>query len=485
MGLFDWFKSGTTKALSPEELLQKLQEAAASNKSADLLKLCKQHEAAILEHFPSWQKVPDAVRADPARVQRYAQGLIGTAQCFAERLGNPSLLKRLQGTPDNNPIEQWKKMMQAARELNQGLQYEEALALVNRHLESVRNLSGTQAKQMLAMTLGIISQCLFELGRSKDAGPFAQEALDICRAVADQEGVVAYTYSLYEIHRYLGNQEQAAAFARQHADANRHSNPALARRYDALATVVQKGEPLNRVVVEIEGELYEQDEGPFESEQVAFNFVRNRLTLSRSSELTHLGEELGSKGQYEEALVAFRRASDADPFNPQPHYLMGLTLQHLNRFSDAVTCYEETEALAPGWFQVRSDLWLARQIVAGALPREAFELLRATEVSTDPEERVRLIRATLARLHNFAPLLLTLGQLLIGLKKSWEALEALEVGLAHAQEPDVRSRLLFARAMLEPPDSVHRAEMLEDAMAPGGSLVAAAMARVALQQRVH
>mgnify|MGYP006154631565 CR=1 FL=1 len=39
--------------------------------------------------------------------------------------------------------------------------------------------------------------------------------------------------------------------------------------------------------------------------------------------------------------------------------------------------YTAAEALAPGWFQCRSDGWLAEQIAGGRAPRAAFEPLRA------------------------------------------------------------------------------------------------------------
>ena len=75
LGFFDRIFRRWSKAPppSPEELRERLFDAASTDDRASLEDLCRHNEAAIAEHFPSWQKVPDDVRADPARLNRYAR----------------------------------------------------------------------------------------------------------------------------------------------------------------------------------------------------------------------------------------------------------------------------------------------------------------------------------------------------------------------------------------------------------------------------
>jgi len=74
---------------------------------------------------------------------------------------------------------------------------------------------------------------------------------------------------------------------------------------------------------------------------------------------------------------------------------------------------------------------------------------------------------------------LHLGGQLVALGREEEAAEVFATGLGLAQEPDVRLRLLVEPTGLLP-DSAERDQRLKEAMAPGGHLIAAAMARVML-----
>jgi Flp pilus assembly protein TadD len=72
---------------------------------------------------------------------------------------------------------------------------------------------------------------------------------------------------------------------------------------------------------------------------VQFVFERNRITLRPATVHTERGEELGSAGQHQEALAAFREAAAADPFDPHCRYLEAFTLLHLGRYTDAADGY--------------------------------------------------------------------------------------------------------------------------------------------------
>ncbi|MFY1824470.1 hypothetical protein ACN47A_01015 [Myxococcus fulvus] len=144
--------------------------------------------------------------------------------------------------------------------------------------------------------------------------------------------------------------------------------------------------------------------------------------------------------------------------------------------SEAVSWYDEVEALAPGGYPCRAERWLA----AGRIPYQAFTVLRALELpSLGAEDRLRLTRQAIGAAPGVPGLHLQLGRQLTALDRKDDARAALEVGLAQAEAPDLRSRRLVESAADAAP-SADRDRMLHEAMEPGGNLVAAAMARVLL-----
>src|SRR5205823_13371531 len=129
-----------------------------------------------------------------------------------------------------------------------------------------------------------------------------------------------------------------------------------ARRYARLAALTRDGEPLNRMVGIIGEQTFELDEIDLPPNvECKVVFARNRIALGKSERLTERAREAAQSGNPEDALVDFREASKIDPHNPHPLYLQGLALLNLGRFHQAVEVYEQTEQLAPGWFDVRSD----------------------------------------------------------------------------------------------------------------------------------
>ena len=134
-------------------------------------KLCRANQAAILQHFPVWQKVPERIRNDPAAVPHYAQGLIGVARHFAERLRKPELLQRLVGGEQSNPLVQWQNRLAEARHQMDQLRYAEARDLLTNTLIDVRGLSGSGVDSYLPITLGFLSESFFQIGKAEKAIP--------------------------------------------------------------------------------------------------------------------------------------------------------------------------------------------------------------------------------------------------------------------------------------------------------------------------
>ncbi|WP_224245101.1 tetratricopeptide repeat protein [Hyalangium gracile] len=485
MGFFDrlFGRAAPPAPSSPDALRERLFDAVQSGDGAALARLCTEHEAAILEHFPSWQNVPEEIRRDRTRLQRYGQGLVSIARYFAETRSRPELLQRLMGPPAENPIMRWEKVLARSEELMGGLDFEGALALLTPEEERIRGISGGSAESIRAMTLGQMATCHFQSGRPEVAIPLYRQALELCRKAQDEEGIAAYLGSLFEVLRYLGSGAEAAAVAAEYSQVlERSGQAAQARRFRKISDIVRAGEPLNRVVAEFQGTPFELDELPALIDgPVRFIFCRNRLGLARAMSLVERGRELGSQNRFEEALPLFREASQIDPHAPEPLYDEAVTLLSLERAGEAMARYDQVEALAPGWFHCRAERWLASGIAAGRIPQSAFSLLRMLEnPGVDVHQRVQLATQGISEAPRVPAFHLQLTRDLARLGRETEARQVLAEGLEVAEEPDIRSRLLVESARQEAPSPV-RDRKLHEAMAPGGNLVAAATAVVMLR----
>ncbi|MGI5240793.1 hypothetical protein [Dactylosporangium sp. CA-139066] len=464
------------------ELREALFDAVTRGDERRMQQLCTANRDAIRREFPSWTRVPVELRNDPAAVQRYGNGLIGLAQFFAARLGDPSLMNALSGPDDDdNPLVAWQQALRRARGLMGEARFGEARALLSQALEPVRGLQGPGVDRLMPITLGMLGECCFQLGDAGAAVEPSTAALRLCEANRDLEGVLAYLGNLFEIRRYLGQCAEAAAVAERYAEVLASAGqPAHEWRRRAAAT--RAGEPANRVVVVVGGRHRELGDPGDISGPVEFVYQRNRLTLEPARRRTADGERLGGEGRHAEALEAFRDAARLDAFDPHPRYLAGLALLQLGRYAEAAAEYEATERLAPGWFHCRTDLWLARELARGAIAPELYPMLYVLEdAPAPPAEKVRIADAALRSAPGLAPLHLFRGQALAALGNAAEAEAAYRAGLGCAAEPDLRSRLLVALGTLTRSAQERTAALSEAAALPGGNLVAAAMATVALR----
>jgi hypothetical protein len=182
--------------------------AVAAGDESKLSDLCRQHQAAILASFAAWQKIPPEVRADAAKVPVYARGLIGVASELAAS-GHPELMARLVPAPEDNPIVGYQRTLEEARGLMNELRYDAALARLQQLRADLQKVQGSAVDRFLPIADGFISECQFHGGDVEAAVAPALEALTACQQGGDREGVRAYQGNLYEIHRYLGQGEQA------------------------------------------------------------------------------------------------------------------------------------------------------------------------------------------------------------------------------------------------------------------------------------
>jgi len=479
--LFERFKS---KPATSDAIRQALIDARASGRKGAFARLCLKHRETIQRQFAEWSHVPKAIANDPTPVERYADAMITVASFFAEELGERALLESLQQT-ESDPFHGWDDKLGQAFALSNELRYEQAsviLTTLAREIEA-SDAPGTRPGYMLVRAFGLLSVCYFHSGKAEAAVAAGKKALELCEKQNDVEGLLAYIGNLYEAHRYLGDGQTAATLAERlshhYETAGRTGE---AQRFRKLGAIARAGEPLNRVVCQVGEETLELDEVSRAGERrLRFGYARNRIELRPSEELTQQGSKLAGSGDDSEALKFFEKAETADPFNPQPAYERALSLLHLRRYVEAVKAYEKTEALAPGWFNCRSERWLAQELAAGRVPHAAFLALRELEDgSSSPAEKVALGDKILRQGPELALVHLHSGAILVQCGERQRAEGYFRRGLEVAEEADVKTRILVQLAVLLEA-SVDRRRCFQEAVQLNGNLMAAAQAAVALR----
>jgi len=416
----------------------------------ELLRLCRAHRDAIRQHFAGWANLRayEGVDAkDRNQVQFIINGLGKTAQLFRDKLGDSSLWDRMVGPPESSPFTRFQKALEQAKKLAAELEYQQAIDLMTNCLIEIKDLQGSGADNMRAYGHGMIGVAMFNSNRAGDAMPHFHQALSLCMKLGDREGVGVYLRQLYDAHRYLAQSREAAEYADRLAEF--HKGAADEELWRLRGALVRAGEPLLRMVAERDGRVTELSQLSTIEGAVRFLLERNRPTLAPASVLCRKGNELAGQAKYDEALGFYRDAARADPYDPDPHYQAGITLLLLQRYPEAIEEYEKVNALAPGWFHIGSDLWVAQELLAGRLTHEAFFAAWAFEnVAMEPGEKLKLIDQVIARFPQFSHLYLQRGLALEALDRKQEAIAALDQGLATDPEPDIHSRLLAQRAAL-------------------------------------
>lgn len=483
MGLFDRFKrkppSVPSEPQTADQLLATL--FGALNDPIRLRNLCRIHSAEIAAHAASWQTIPSEIRGDPKHADAHIQRLIALAD-FLDRNGSPALMRQLQG-PQDNPLHRIQAQIRRSRELADEFQSDQAVTLLTDLLIETRDLLMGGGHSPRGMIHGQLGNILFSSGRPSESLPHFSQALALCTEQNDLEGVRAYHAALYENHRYLNNPRDASRHADALADLYEASGEAArAHRHRRRARMASAGEPLNRIVAAIGDDQVELDELIIPADgRLKFVFARNRIPLGQSEKRVERAGTAQAADKDDEALDELRQGARIDPFNPNPHYQMGLVLMKQQRFAQAVEAYEKTEELAPGWFHVRSDLWLAKQLELGHFEHSLFMgTWWLTDSGASPADKCKAASQMVARFPGVPLLHLLHGQALSALSASGDAVATLRAGLKADPEPDVHTRLLVQlvqhiRAREERQDLLNRAIELN------GNLVASAMARVMLK----
>lgn len=464
-----------------ERLLARVLAVAERGDAGELERLCRGQRAAIEVNFPGWQRPSAELRADPAAMQRYAQGLFAVARVFHEQLGDPSLLQRLTGPAESNPLLRWQDGLAQGQAAMTAGDYVEARRSLEATLAATAGLSGAGADELRAVTLGCLGECHFQSGDAEAAEGPMTAALQYCQRVGDADGERVYLQNLFELARYRGRGAEAGEFAERLAGAfERVGDDGEAEAWRTTARRVRAGEPRNRLVAMIGDRRVEIDEiddravnGP-----VRFVFERNRRTLRPAIAAAERGSKLGGEGEHAAALEQFLLGADADAYDPHCRYEAAFAMLHLRRYAEAAALYAEVEQLAPGWFHARADQWLAEQLAAGRFGHATFVLVHVLQDGpAPPAEKLQVADAAIARGAVPPVVQLLRGKQLLRLGRVKEAVAAFEAGLAGEVDPHTRAQLQVELAS-RCEDGERRAALLREAEASTVNLLAAAVARI-------
>jgi tetratricopeptide (TPR) repeat protein len=493
LGLFDFFKSKKTTAY-PGDLREALFAAIQASNWPQLADLCEKHHDEIVREFSEWKKTrPPVVRDDVAALKHFVNCMATLAEFFTRVRGEPELLQQLIGPDESNLFTQWPKKLQQAEAWAQELRFEDAITLLRDLLNEVRPLRdvrGDFVELNMSLTMAQLGLSYFQTGRADMAIEPLGQALDYCQRHGDVQGSAGYLNTLFEAHRYLGQPAPAADYAERLADAMAvQGRDTQATWYRKQATIVRAGEPLVRMIAEFNGQYYELDEFAVPKDgYINYVFYRNRLDLRPGLHYVDQAKEFFAQGQLPESLTSLMAASKADPFGPEPWYQMGAVMLYAREYTNAVVSYEKTEELAPGWFDCRRFLWLARQLEQGDVDHDTFLTLQALDGSRQdrtPYDKVALARDALAKTPQVAWLYLGMGVYLASLQQSREAEVAFRRGLDCVDEPDVKSCLLLQLALILESNSPERVSLLEEVRNLNGNLRATTMADLALRAPIQ
>jgi tetratricopeptide (TPR) repeat protein len=490
MGFFDFLSRRRKAALPSEELREQLFAAIRAKNWQSLGELCQRYHKAIMRGLANWKTAPQVLRGDPVAMEQYGHCLGTLAEFLARCCGEPNVWQILCGPDEANPVVQWPKKLEQADALIQARRFGEVISLLSDYLPQVQNLKDFQGNLVavsLPRTHGHLGFCYFQTRQPERAVEPLAKALELCQQYGDAQGQLAYLRNLFEVHRYLGQPELAAAYAERLSEALKDQGTRQeAAWFQRQASMVRAGEPLVRLIARSNDARWELDEVviPEKEGHVRFDFYRNRITLQPALYELDQADKLWASGQVDKAFSALLAASRADEFEPQSWYQMGVILLYMQAYPQAVVSYQKTEELAPGWFHCRRYLWLARQLAQGKLEHDTFLTLQALDGSREdrtPAGKVELAREALARTPEVSWLYLCLGGYLKEQKQLREAENGFRIGLDHAPEPDVKSCLLLELALVLERASPKRTRLLEEVRQLNGNLMATATAGIMLK----
>ena len=149
-----------------------------------------------------------------------------------------------------------KVLTEARTEIDQ-FKFEEGVKLLQSLLDN--RAENPVVEQFVSVIEGWIGEATFGCGRVADSIPHLEVAYKMSQENNDTEGLEMFATKLYEAHRYLGDKSVNESCLNLVEIFKKHNKHDLQKTFENQAKVLSKGEPLNRIALEVDGVSYELD----------------------------------------------------------------------------------------------------------------------------------------------------------------------------------------------------------------------------------
>ena len=193
MGLLTFLKRPAPSG--PQDLRSQLVTLVARQDLNGLARLVRERRDTIVAEFGDWLTVPMALKDDTALLEHYGEMLLSVAR-IVDHDGDGTLLKLLEGDPQNAPVESWNEQMAIAASLSDRARFGDAAQVLASLADRLAQVRGSAVDFYRPRVLGKLGIALYQAGDVSRAREVTRQARDICRQLGDEDGVQAYETNL-------------------------------------------------------------------------------------------------------------------------------------------------------------------------------------------------------------------------------------------------------------------------------------------------
>jgi len=193
MGLLTFLKRQAPSA--SQDLRTQLVTLVARKDLNGLARLVRERRDTIVAEFGGWLTVPMAMQDDQVLLEHYGEMLLSVAR-IVDHDGDGSLLKLLEGDPQDVPVESWNEQMAIAASLSDQARFGDAAQVLASLADRLAQLRGSAVDFYRPRVLGKLGIALYQAGEAARAREVTCQARDICRQLGDEDGVQAYETNL-------------------------------------------------------------------------------------------------------------------------------------------------------------------------------------------------------------------------------------------------------------------------------------------------
>jgi tetratricopeptide (TPR) repeat protein len=302
-------------------------------------------------------------------------------------------------------------MNEARRLANDGAP-ERAIEILDALLTEIEQVDGNAADHYRPIVLGRKGIALFRAGKRNEAIALTEQALRLCEASGDQEGIKAYTKNLWA----LGTFEVSTAAG-----------------------------PRGLVIEDESGATLAPDEFRQYKGRIKWQVVGGPDVPAEARRLQQEGRTAGERKEFDLAVQLFTEAATVDPSWPQPLYDRAFTHLLKGDRTAALDDYQAVMELAPdGFFGTRQFIDLLAREMSGELP-EGFAVTFDSIQWLPAEQQAHVLAQLVERFPSCAVAWCEWSRHESNLERR---LEILDKGLSANGDPDTRAALRVNKGLV-------------------------------------